>query len=114
MIHVVKPSWIDHSLEKQKHANPRQYSPDPSFFMTDVVVTCADIPEGDKEAIAGGLLAFGGLYSDNINRQVTHIVALNMNNDKCNIAKAKSLRCKIVLPHWYVDDEQFSNILSNV
>lgn len=76
--------------------------------MTDVVVTCADIPEGDEEAIAGGLLAFGGLFSETLTRQVTHIVALNMYNDKCSIAKAKSLRCKVVLPHWYVTDRQSS------
>ena len=104
MLPVVKPSWIDHSMEKRKQVNPRQYSPDPSLFMTDVLVTCAGIPEGDKEAIAGGLLAFGGLFSEDLTKQVTHIVALNMSNDKCYTAKAKNLGCKIVLPHWYAVD----------
>lgn len=101
MLHVVKPSWVDVSILKGKATNPRQYSPDPSLFMTDVVLTCADIPEGDKEAIHGGLLAMGGQYLAGVGKPLTHIVALTMDNPKCEVARRKDLKCKIVLPHWY-------------
>jgi len=36
-----------------------------------------------------------------LTKMVTHIVALTLDNDKCEVALKKRLRCKIVLPHWY-------------
>lgn len=103
-IHVVKPSWVTTSVEKKRAANPRQFSPDPSLFLTDVVVLCAeDIPTGDKDAILGGVLAMGGLYSPSMSRLVTHVVALSMNNPSCRLVQERSLKCKPVLPHWFDD-----------
>lgn len=102
-VHVVKPSWVDDSLRRGKTVNPRSHSPDPSFFMSDFIVTCAkDIPEGDQEAIIGGVLAMGGHHGPTVTKLTTHIVALSLANDKCELARAKNLRCKIVLPHWFV------------
>ena len=99
-MHVVKPSWVDMSLQKGKLANPRQFSPDPSLFLAEVTVSCADIPEGDKEAIVGGVLAMGGQYSAPLSKLVTHLVALTVDSDKCEAVERKHLQCKIVLPHW--------------
>lgn len=103
LIPVVKPDWISASLTKDKLANPRQYSPDPRLFLSDVVVCCADLPEGDKDAIVGGVLAMGGLYSQKVATMVTHIVALTMDSDKCAIVQSKKLDIKVVLPHWFDD-----------
>ncbi|OGE48163.1 hypothetical protein PENARI_c031G04125 [Penicillium arizonense] len=103
LIPVVKPQWVSNSLAKRKLANPRQYSPDPRLFMNDVVVTCGDIPEGDKDAIIGGVVAKGGLYSPRISHMVTHLVDLTADSDKARIAQAKKLNVKIVLPHWFDD-----------
>ncbi|TKA62325.1 hypothetical protein B0A49_09008 [Cryomyces minteri] len=103
MVHVVKPSWVDQSLAKGKQSNPRQFSPDPCLFFQDVVVTCANIPDGDKEAIIGGVLAMGGQYSASLTKLVTHIVALSLDHDKCELAIRKQLRSLIVLPHWFDD-----------
>ena len=100
LIPVVKPTWVDASLMRDKLANPRQYNPDPRLFLSDVVVCCADLPEGDADAIAGGVLAMGGLYTTKVTSQVTHIVALTMDSDKCAIVVSKKLSIKIVLPHW--------------
>lgn len=100
LIPVVKPTWVDASLMRDKLANPRQYNPDPRLFLSDVVVCCADLPEGDADAIAGGVLAMGGLYTTKVTGQVTHIVALTMESDKCAIVVSKKLSIKIVLPHW--------------
>lgn len=103
-IHVVKPDWVYHSVAKGRSAGPRQYSPDPCLFFGDVVVTCADdIPEGDKDAIIGGVLAFGGQYSPALSKVVTHIVALTMDNPECQLILAKGLKCRAVLPHWFDD-----------
>jgi hypothetical protein len=67
-----------------------------------VVVTCGDIPEGDKDAIIGGVVAKGGLYSPRMTGMVTHLVDLTVGSDKARLVQAKKLRVKIVLPHWYV------------
>lgn len=100
MVHVVKPSWVSMSITKGKATNPRQYSPDPCLFMSEVNMTCADLPDGDKEAIQGGLLAMGGQFSAHLTKLVTHVVALTLDNEICQIAIKKNLDCKIVLPHW--------------
>ncbi|BDD58476.1 hypothetical protein MPDQ_004317 [Monascus purpureus] len=103
LIPVIKPQWLHASLTKRKLANPRQYSPDPRLFLNDVVVTCGDIPEGDKDAIIGGVLAKGGIYSSRISNMVTHLVDLTTESDKARIAIARKLNMKIVLPHWFDD-----------
>ncbi|KAL8766346.1 MAG: hypothetical protein Q9209_006873 [Squamulea sp. 1 TL-2023] len=100
---VVKPDWVTASVTKGRLANLRSYSPDPRLFFSGLVVCCADIPEGDKDAIMGGVLATGGLYSSSVTKQVTHIVALTMDHDKCQTVLKKDLKCKIVLPHWFDD-----------
>ncbi len=98
---VVKPDWVKASVAKGRLANPRQYSPDPRYFFSGLVVCCADLPSGDKDAIIGGVLAMGGLYSSAVTKMVTHIVALTTDPEKCKTALNKNLKCKIVLPHWY-------------
>ncbi|KAI9819942.1 MAG: hypothetical protein M1827_006512 [Pycnora praestabilis] len=103
LIPVVKPDWITTSLSKNRLANPRQYSPDPRLFFSGVTVCCADLPTGDKDAIIGGVLAMGGLYSGHLTKMVTHLVALTEDNEKCQIALAKLGRVKILLPHWFDD-----------
>lgn len=102
-VHVVKPSWVDICIAKQRVTNPRQYSPDPALFLSDVVVTCADIPPGDQEAIIGGIIAMGGQYSAPLTRLVTHVVALTMDSQKCQTVQELGLKTKIVLPHWFDD-----------
>ena len=101
LIPVVKPEWITSSVAKKKLANPRSHSPDPRLIFSGLIVSCADLPDGDKDAIVGGVLAMGGLYSPPITKLVTHLVALNMDSEKCRTVVAKSLSCKLVLPHWY-------------
>ena len=103
MIPTVKPLWLGHSVAKNKLSNPRQYSPDPRMFMSDVVACCVDLPEGDADAIAGGILAMGGLFTSKLTSQVTHIVALSMEADQCETAVKRNLPVKIVLPHWFDD-----------
>ena len=103
MIPTVKPLWISHSLAKSKIANPRQYCPDPRLFMTDVVACCADLPDGDADAIAGGILAMGGLFTSRLTSQVTHIVALSMDSEQVETAVKRKLQIKVVLPHWFDD-----------
>ena len=103
MIPTARPQWIEHSLARNKIANPRQYSPDLRYFMADVVACCADLPEGDADAIAGGIIAMGGLFTSKLTSQVTHIVALSMDSEQVDTAIKKRLRVKVVLPHWFDD-----------
>jgi hypothetical protein len=103
MIPTVKPAWVDHSIARAKLQNPRQYSPDPRYFMSNVVACCVDLPDGDADAIAGGILAMGGLYTSRLTSQVTHLVALSIDSTECQTAAKRKLPVKIVLPHWFDD-----------
>ncbi|RVX71657.1 hypothetical protein B0A52_03841 [Exophiala mesophila] len=103
MIPVVKPTWVQHSLARDKLSNPRQYNPDPRLFMSDVVACASSLPEGDADAIAGGVVAMGGLFSAKLTSQTTHIIAIDIEAETCVMAKKKKVAAKIVLPHW-VDD----------
>lgn len=100
-VDVVKPSWVFQSMARSKLATARQHSPDPAQFFQDVVLTCAELPEGDKDAIIAGVIALGGQYSSPLTKLVTHIVTTDLENDKCKLAREKNLSCKIVLPHWF-------------
>ena len=71
------------------------------MFLSQVVLSCGDLPEGDKDAIIAGVLAMGGLYSSPLTKLVTHVVTLDPDNKKCLLAMDKMPDCKIVLPHWY-------------
>ena len=98
--HVVTPAWVSASTTKGKLVTPRQYSPDPKMFFSGLVVACDDLPQGDKDAIAGYVLAVGGLYTSTITKLTTHIVALTVESERCQAAIKKGLKCKIILPHW--------------
>ncbi|RFU35403.1 hypothetical protein B7463_g997, partial [Scytalidium lignicola] len=103
LIPVVTPNWITQSLLKNKAAQMRPFNPDPNLIFSNVNISCADLPAGDKDAIIGAVLAMGGMESNSISRQTTHICALTVDNDKCKEALEKKLKAKIVLPHWFDD-----------
>ncbi|KAK3342943.1 BRCT domain-containing protein [Neurospora tetraspora] len=103
MIPVVNTNWIKITLARNKVAQVRPYSPDPRMIFSNVILTCADIPESDKETIIGATMALGGMESKDLTRQTTHICALSMDHEKCQEAQKKNPKCKIVLPHWFDD-----------
>ena len=102
MLAIVRPEWVDDSLAKKRVANPRIYSPDPRLFFSGLVFCVADLPEGDSDAIIGGVVAMGALYSGALSKQVTHIVALGLDAPLCQAAITKNLPCQVVLPCWCV------------
>ncbi|KAI1814278.1 BRCT domain-containing protein [Poronia punctata] len=103
MIPVVRSKWVSMSLAKGKQAQIRPYTPDPRMIFSDVMLSCADIPNNDKEAIIGATMAMGGMDSENVTKLTTHICALSMDHEKVKIAIEKKHKCKIVLPHWFDD-----------
>ncbi|KAJ4380526.1 regulator of Ty1 Transposition [Didymella sp. IMI 355093] len=103
MIHVVKPTWVDQSLKGNKTKNPRTYSPDPALFMSDVIICCGNLPTGDKVAIQGGVLAMGGQFTEQLSKTVTHLISLDLDDHRCQLAISKRLNLTIVLPHWFDD-----------
>ncbi len=100
MIPVVTSDWLKSSMGRRKLAQVRPYSPDPKMIFSNVVLTCADLPKMDKEAIIGATMALGGMESKDLSRVTTHLCALSMDHPKCQEAQAKNPKCKIVLPHW--------------
>lgn len=122
MIPVTTPLWVHACKEKRKYCNPKNYNPDPKYFMRDVFICVADnLSQEDKELIYGGVLAFGGQYLDDLTRYTTHLIATDMNNDKSIIAASanndqnetrnESIDIKIVSPEWIDDCLKFGRIL---
>ncbi|KAI1380295.1 BRCT-containing protein [Hypoxylon crocopeplum] len=103
MVPVVKSKWISASLAKGRQAQIRPYTPDPRMIFSDVVLSCADIPPSDADAIVGATMAMGGMEATSVTKATTHICALSTAHPQCQVALSKSLKCKIVLPHWFDD-----------
>ncbi|KAF3905462.1 hypothetical protein ABW20_dc0105391 [Dactylellina cionopaga] len=103
MLTVIKPSWVTDSINKKKTQHVRTYNADPRMIFSGIEAVIADLPEGDSEAICGGILAMGGLYKTSLSRMTTHIVALTLDNDICKTAIEKGLVTKMVMPHWFDD-----------
>ncbi|KAK6356367.1 hypothetical protein TWF718_000728 [Orbilia javanica] len=103
MLTVTKPSWVYDSIAKKRTQNLRVYNADPRMIFSGIDAVIADLPEGDSEAICGGILAMGGLYKTSLSKLTTHIVALTLDNDICKTALEKGLGAKIVMPHWFDD-----------
>lgn len=131
MISITTPKWVYESIESGKTVNYKTFNPDPNFFMKDVFICIADnLPSGDKNAIYGGIRAFGGQYLDDLTKYTTHLIACDLTNIKSIIAlnavrtdgtnKDQDPMIKIVLPHW-IDDcfkagkklDESSYLLSN-
>jgi hypothetical protein len=109
MIDIVTPDWVYESVKGNRSLNPKAYNPDPKFFLKDCFVCVADnLPSGDKEAIYGGVRAFGGSYLDVLTKYTTHLIAIDLTNEKSIIASSainssatgEKIDIKIVLPHW--------------
>ncbi|KAL7924708.1 hypothetical protein ACQKWADRAFT_285748 [Trichoderma austrokoningii] len=103
MIPVVSTKWITVSISRRRQAQVRPFSPDPRMIFSEVMVTCADLPQMDKESILGATMALGGQESKDVGKLTTHICALSMSHPKVVAAKEKNWRGKIVLPHWFDD-----------
>lgn len=100
MIPVVSDKWITSSVMKRKTAQVRPFSPDPRMIFREIVVTCADLPQMDKESILGATMALGGQESKDASRLTTHICALSMEAPKVDAAVKRGFKGKVVLPHW--------------
>ena len=105
MVPVVQDSWVGHSLARGRQCPIRPYSPDPRLIFSSVVVTSTDeIPESDRQAIAGAVMALGGMESRELAKTTTHVCALTMEDPTCKMVQARALKkVKIVLPHWFDD-----------
>jgi len=100
MVPVVTTDWVKISIQRSRQAQVRPFSPDPRMIFSSVVLTCADLPVTDEEAIIGATLALGGVESKDVTKTTTHICAMSLDHPKCQTAVERKLKCKIVLPHW--------------
>lgn len=100
MIPVVTMNWVTMSISRRKQGQVRPFSPDPRMIFSEVVVTCADLPQMDKESILGATMALGGQESKDATRLTTHICALSMDHPKIKASLERNWKGKIVLPHW--------------
>lgn len=110
MIPIVTPEWVHNSVEQSTMLPIKSYNPNPDYFFRNCFVCCADnLPQGDKELIYAAVQAFGGNYLDVLSKYTTHLIAMDMTNEKSIIAsslihdpncKDPVMDIKIVLPHW--------------
>ncbi|KAF3939451.1 hypothetical protein ABW19_dt0203440 [Dactylella cylindrospora] len=103
MLTVVKPDWVTDSAKKGKTQHIRAYNADPRMIFSGIDAVIVNLPEGDTEAICGGILSMGGIYKTSLSRLTTHIVALNLDNNVCKKALENGLPVKMVVPHWFDD-----------
>lgn len=104
MIPVMVSNFIFKSVELNKQVQIRPYSPDPKHILKDIHVCIGNLPESDKEAIYGGVRALGGMFSETLNKFVTHLISTDLNEDGCIAVNCiDDCGIKIVLPNW-IDD----------
>lgn len=53
---MVKPQWVPLGVGRGTDASAHQHSLDPSQYFQDVIVSVAETPEGDKDAIMTGMM----------------------------------------------------------
>jgi mediator of DNA damage checkpoint protein 1 len=65
--------------------------------------TPLQLPAGDKEVIASGILAQGGAWREGLTRDVTHLFVTNTRSEKYLTAMhfRESAHITVVLPHWF-------------
>ncbi|TDL19364.1 hypothetical protein BD410DRAFT_792173 [Rickenella mellea] len=102
---VVSDEWVIRSLLHGKQQDPKLYSADPKKIFSGVVATTTEIEDSDKEVIAAGINALGGLFRQGLTRDCTHLLTPYPGSDKYNAAldSREYSRIKIVLPHWFDD-----------
>lgn len=108
MVPVTRPEWLQESHHANQRRNYRLFAPLPAPFMDKAVVCIADnLPEGDRDVIYTGVRVFGGQYLDALSRYTTHLITVDLSNNKsvvaANIKKKEGLEIKIVLPQWFDD-----------
>ncbi|KAF8519164.1 BRCT domain-containing protein [Gautieria morchelliformis] len=100
---VACPYWVERSMELGHLQDPKYFSADKDMFFSGVVATSADLPNGDKEVIASGILAQGGAWRQGLTRDVTHLFVTNTRSEKYLTAMhfRESAHITVVLPQWF-------------
>ncbi|RKP05457.1 BRCT domain-containing protein, partial [Thamnocephalis sphaerospora] len=103
-IHIVTPTWVRRATRNGYVHKPEFYSPEPDMFLSGIVVTTSQIPDTDRDAIFGGVEAFGGQWQEKMVKEVTHLVTLSASGPRYESAMQNpQLGIKVVLPHWLDD-----------
>jgi hypothetical protein len=64
-----------------------------------MILTYADLSEEDKEIIIGCFIVMEEFYTRQLTKQISHIMAIDMDSEKCIIMKNRGLNIKMVLPY---------------
>ncbi|KAG0093023.1 ssDNA endonuclease and repair protein rad10 [Podila epicladia] len=60
------------------------------------------LPAYDRQVISEAVQDYGGSFERDINKNVTHLIALTTNGDKYSyVMEHPELEIKVVLPHWF-------------
>ncbi|KAI9597717.1 BRCT domain-containing protein [Syncephalis fuscata] len=103
-IHVVTPTWVQRAIRNGYTHRPEYYSTDSERFLSGIVVATSQIPDIDRDAIFGGVEAFGGQWQEKMVKEVTHLIALSSGGPRYESAmQHPELGIKVVLPHWLDD-----------
>ncbi|RUS22348.1 hypothetical protein BC937DRAFT_89621 [Endogone sp. FLAS-F59071] len=67
-------------------------------------IAVVTLPKKDREALFGGVSAFGGQFRSGLTLDVTHLVSLAPEGEKYQkVMEHPELGIKVVLPHWFDD-----------
>ncbi|KAH3679930.1 hypothetical protein WICMUC_000673 [Wickerhamomyces mucosus] len=104
LIPVVTADFIHKINEWKRQPSIRPFSPNPEHVLKDITVCVGGLPDSDKEAICGGVRALGGSFSETLNKFVTHLISVDLDEDCCIVVKSiDDPKIQIVVPNW-IDD----------
>jgi len=105
MIPTVTEDWIHACVSQGKIVPMRPYSPDPRNFMRDAIVCFSQLSKGDTDVFRAGILASGGDVSDIVTRYTTHVVAMSLDTQECQLVvhsreNNPGVGIHLVKPEW--------------
>ncbi|KAF9215091.1 hypothetical protein BGZ59_002293 [Podila verticillata] len=101
-IHIVTPEWVTRSVKHGSIQGPEFFSADPDMVFSGVVVATTGLPAFDRQVISEAVQDYGGSFERDVNKHVTHLIALTTSGAKYNyVMEHPELGIKVVLPHWF-------------
>ncbi|CAK5281901.1 unnamed protein product [Mycena citricolor] len=119
-VSIVTDLWVDRTIalkKPQKYGpllgvrigltrfyRPEHYSADPAMIFSGVIASSADLRDNDVEIMTAGIVALGGQWRVGLMRDVTHVFAMNKDDDRSSVySMALENHVKVLLPAWFDD-----------
>lgn len=105
LVPTVTPQWVHACIEEGKLVPHRPYSPDPRNFLKCVIACFSGLSDGDAAVFEAGVRANGGDSSKLVTRYTSHVVALSLDTEECQLVLQSRVNndqvgIRLVRPEW--------------